>query len=612
MPDNKKKNNEWGQLSMKDKAALIDIYVKHGFTDIDSIRDDYERNREHFVSSDANFVNRLRTEDTTSVDLGNGERGTHLMSYANEGEKATIFPLLQESNGTIENHSEDERAFDSAIEKGDTVNVSIPFAKFYSPRYKLDYSNFFEKFNNKYGDGGDKNTDDRGNNGKYVKPEGTSLKQDLAYRIGAFPRAYDRGYASLGDINNAITSDNVEFIPQLYAYIYGPQGIYEPISGKSSGFDYSDYLDRVGYKNVGEYKAQINPSGRYAVNNRYRGLVEELARNNSRIYDDTTTFEDGGFDVGNFIHKFGFDDNGNIVVSDSDVYDFYPGDYRYGDNKLKSYIQASLMNSVGNPYIVRQDNQPVMFFGENDMFSDIDYSDLSERLNIVSDDEIARQLGNGYIEPSVVKAERKFEDGGDKKNKFVSYMDSIWNNVKNIISGFTYKPKSDIDWSGISTSGNRTYNPENIEYINEKLDTIPPKRRAAIIGDIIEESGGNPFAESGTGKYKGLLQWGPDRALKELPKDEKEAIDKTLEYIVETMTNPNDGKSWTHGGSGSGYNSRLEPFNMFYNNDASLEDVHRAFSFGYVRPKGKQKSYENRQKVVEQVYNKLTESQNSK
>lgn len=366
MPDNKRKNNEWGQLSMKDKAALIDIYIKHGFNDIDSIRDDYERNREHFMSSDANFVNRLRTGDTTSVDLGNGERGTHLMSYANDGEKATIYPLLQEYNGTIENHSEDERAFDSAIEKGDTVNVSTPFAEFYTPRYKLDYSNFFKIFNNVYGNGG------------------------------------------------------------------------------------------------------------------------------------------------------------------------------------------------------------------------------------------------------TVDIDNKFENGGDKKNKFISYMDSVWNNVRNIVSGFTYKPKGDIDWSGISTSGNRTYNPENIEYINEKLDTIPPKRRAAIIGDIIEESGGNPFAESSTGKYKGLLQWGPDRALKELPKDEKEAIDKTLEHIVETMTNPNDGKSWTHGGSGSGYNSRLEPFNTFYNNDASLEDIHRAFSFGYVRPKGKHESYKNRQKVVDQVYNKLTESQNSK
>lgn len=152
MPDNKKKNNEWGQLSMKDKAALIDIYVKHGFTDIDSIRSDYEKNREHFMSSNANFVNRLRTGDTTSVDLGNGKMGTHLMTYDTIDDKAAIYPLLQESNGTIENHSEDKRAFDSAIEKGDTVNVSIPFAEFYSPRYKLDYSNFFEKFKNKYGD----------------------------------------------------------------------------------------------------------------------------------------------------------------------------------------------------------------------------------------------------------------------------------------------------------------------------------------------------------------------------------------------------------------------------------------------------------------------------
>lgn len=608
-----RKNNEWGQLSMRDKAALIDIYVKNGVTDIDSIRNDYERNREHFLKSDANFVQRLRNNDTMSVDLGGGNRGTHLMSYAEGDNDATIFPLLQESNGTLENHIGDENAWSSAVEKGDTVNVSKPFAEWYATNYKPDFSKFFEKFNkNAFEDGGDKKDK------KYVRPKGSSLKEDMAYRIGA--EAYAEGYGNAGTVIRGLSNKKPEFIPELYAYIYGPDGIYNEVSGKSNGFDYSNYLKKAGYNNVKEYGVTINPLNGYSVDDRYAGLIREMAKKGSRIYDnansvlnpdayDLENFDERPFDAGNFIHKFNFDDNGNIVISDSDVYDFYPKDYHYG-KPVTAYIQSSMMNGVGHPYVVRQDNQPIEIYNEK-IGSNTMYPDLTEKLESLSDEEIANILGNGYIEPSVIAADepKKYDEGGDtKKSRVGAFIDNVWNNAKNMVSGFIYKPNKDIDWSDIVTTKGRTYNPRNIEYINEKLDTIPPKRRAAIIGDIIEESGGNPHVGSGTKRYKGLLQWGPDRMIDELPKDEKEAIDASLQHMVETMTNPNDGKSWTHGGTGSGYNSRMEPYGIFYDDNASLEDVHRAFSFGYVRPLGKQKSYENRQKVVEQVYKKLTEN----
>lgn len=164
----------------------------------------------------------------------------------------------------------------------------------------------------------------------------------------------------------------------------------------------------------------------------------------------------------------------------------------------------------------------------------------------------------------------------------------------------------EIDWTGIKTTNNRPYNADNIAYINQKLDTIPEKRRAAIIGDIIEESGGNPFAESSDENFHGLLQWSEERRPKDLPKDEKKAIDKSLTHMVSTLGTTTDKMSWTHGGKGSGYNTGKEAYNLFYNNDATLEQIHHALSWGYVRPTGKQQSYLNRQKVVDQVYKKLT------
>jgi hypothetical protein len=62
------------------------------------------------------------------------------------------------------------------------------------------------------------------------------------------------------------------------------------------------------------------------------------------------------------------------------------------------------------------------------------------------------------------------------------------------------------DFSGIKTTDNRKYNPKLISYINEKLDTMDVERRAAVLGQIVEESGGNPFAKSSSGKFQGILQ----------------------------------------------------------------------------------------------------------
>lgn len=168
------------------------------------------------------------------------------------------------------------------------------------------------------------------------------------------------------------------------------------------------------------------------------------------------------------------------------------------------------------------------------------------------------------------------------------------------------------DFSGIKTTKNRKYDPKLISYINEKLDTMDLERRASVLGQIIEESGGNPFAKSKNGTYQGLLQWGEDRY--RIPKnatDTLKTIDSQLQYFIDSSKKTDDRVSWTHGGSGSGYNSLKEPFNIFWNPDSSLEDTHRAFSWSYVRPEGKAASEANRLKVVKQVYDRLLKAKDN-
>ena len=162
--------------------------------------------------------------------------------------------------------------------------------------------------------------------------------------------------------------------------------------------------------------------------------------------------------------------------------------------------------------------------------------------------------------------------------------------------------KKGIDWSGIVTTSKRGYNSDYIDYINNGLIKagIGKNQRAAILANVIEESGGNPFAVSSDGKFKGILQWEQGRYW---PGDETDAykeLDNQIKYIVDTAGNSTDKKSWTHGGKGSGYNSLTDAM-AAYNSEDDLAATMRGYTLGYVRPAGGINSYDNRLKVAEQI-----------
>lgn len=200
------KKSKWNNLSLSQKTELIKIYVDNGFSDIDSIREDYNKNVENFQSNDANFVQRLRNNDTKYLVDENGKPATHKLGYAIEDDNAIIYPSVQEHNGTLVDHSEDNMGgLESAIQQKDTVRTSIPFAEWYTKNYKNDYSKFFNRYNkfnekNIKEDGGGLwntlksilgiNKDNNNNNTKYISyfdaPVELRNKAHLPNRIKKF------------------------------------------------------------------------------------------------------------------------------------------------------------------------------------------------------------------------------------------------------------------------------------------------------------------------------------------------------------------------------------------------------------------------------------------
>ena len=142
------KKSKWDQLSLSQKAGLIKIYVSNGFSDIDSIREDYNKNVENFQSNDANFVQRLRNNDPKYIQNADGSVSTHKLNYATDDNNAIIYPSVQEHNGTLVDHSDNNMSgLESAIQQKDTVRTSIPFAEWYTKNYKKDYNEFFNRYN---------------------------------------------------------------------------------------------------------------------------------------------------------------------------------------------------------------------------------------------------------------------------------------------------------------------------------------------------------------------------------------------------------------------------------------------------------------------------------
>lgn len=157
-------------------------------------------------------------------------------------------------------------------------------------------------------------------------------------------------------------------------------------------------------------------------------------------------------------------------------------------------------------------------------------------------------------------------------------------------------------FGGIVTTNNRPYNKDYVSYINETLRQkgLNKEQRASILANIIEESGGDPYAKNQNGFY-GLLQWANNRYAPTKEQDPYKELDNQINYIISTKDNSTDKKSWTHGGTGSGFRSLLDAIAAF--KGKGLAKVMKGYTLGYVRPSGGLDAYRNRLKVAQQLYN---------
>lgn len=156
-------------------------------------------------------------------------------------------------------------------------------------------------------------------------------------------------------------------------------------------------------------------------------------------------------------------------------------------------------------------------------------------------------------------------------------------------------------FEGIVTTNNRPYNKDYVSYINETLRQkgLNKEQRASILANIIEESGGDPYAKNQNGFY-GLLQWANNRYAPTKEQDPYKELDNQINYIISTKDNSTDRKSWTHGGTGSGFRSLLDAISAF--KGSNLAKVMKGYTLGYVRPSGGLDAYRNRLKVAQQLY----------
>ena len=129
--------------------------------------------------SKSNFVQRLNSSERQHIqDWENPNKiATHKMSWATEGEKAIVFPMVQEINGSLHDFSNPKYnhkkwdALNNAINKGDTLIMTPDQAKWFTENYK----NFYPRF----GDGGKASFKSQLYAATNRSPDGRPLEQGL-------------------------------------------------------------------------------------------------------------------------------------------------------------------------------------------------------------------------------------------------------------------------------------------------------------------------------------------------------------------------------------------------------------------------------------------------
>lgn len=171
--------------------------------------------------------------------------------------------------------------------------------------------------------------------------------------------------------------------------------------------------------------------------------------------------------------------------------------------------------------------------------------------------------------------------------------------------------KKKIDWDKFYSAyknmkrvGNGTYRKLDIEGLGMVMDSLQRKgfndrQIEAILGNVVEESGGDPFAIAKDGVYKGLFQESNVRyPMSEFEKDKKRFKGRKREYIDYMVDrfyeHVNDSKYYAI--KGTKYKRANEAVKEFTSNDANI-DYSYPLVYAFEAPGDKEGTYKNRKKV---------------
>lgn len=327
------------------------------------------------------------------------------------------------------------------------------------------------------------------------------------------------------------------------------------IDGKVAGKDVSDLeeLRDVTSRKLGMVEEGID-------------LLKKARTGEHQVFNEYNFIPDAYGDLNDLSGLSSFtmyrDDRGRMVVKDK--YDFYRSDQPFGVG-----VVTKTLDTIGYPFEIRDYVEDKIPYEENDpnkiLFRSIidSKNDLDKRMEI-----------------------RSKKQGGDSSKTEIDWdlFKSKYENMKRVGKG-----------------KHRTMDVEGMNMIYDALydKGFNQRQIEAVLGNIIEESGGNPYAVSDYGGFKGLFQESDKRyPPKEFEKDKERfkgdkrgyinyMIDRFYDHVQDAgMYSIKDTK----------YNKAIHAVNEFMSEDPDT-DYSYPLVYAFEAPSDKEGTYKNRKSV---------------
>lgn len=368
----------------------------------------------------------------------------------------------------------------------------------------------------------------------------------------------ENGIVRIPDNIKSIISDRINGGWEKMAKKYGRE-LYsldnKIIDGRVAGKDVSDLeeLRDVTSRKLGMVEEGID-------------LLKKARTGEHQVFNEYNFIPDAYGDLNDLSGLSSFtmyrDDRGRMVVKDK--YDFYRDDQPFGVG-----VVTKTLDTIGYPFEIRDYVEDKIPYEESDpnkimLRSIIDSkNDLDKRMEI-----------------------RSKKQGGDSSKPEIDWdlFKSKYENMKRVGKG-THRTM-DVDGMNMIYDAlyDKGFNQRQIE---------------AVLGNIIEESGGNPYAVSDYGGFKGLFQESDKRYLpKEFEKDKERfkgdkrgyinyMIDRFYDHVQDAgMYSIKDTK----------YNKAIHAVSEFMSEDPDTDYLY-PLVYAFEAPSDKEGTYENRKSV---------------